>query len=480
MNRTCVGFGWAALAAALSACSLAPRYHAPATPVPPAAYQELGEWKPAQPADALPRGAWWRLFDDATLNALENKIGAANQDLKAAFARLMQARAAVRLARADYFPSVTLGSGLTRTRLSRNSPRFSPATPQIYDDYTLEADVSYEIDVWGRVRSALDAAHAQAQASAADLAAVDLATHAELATDYFMLRGADASIALLDQTVAAYERALTLTENRYRGGIAAAVDVDQARTQLESARTQAAEQRLIRAQLEHAIAVLVGEPAPAFHVEPLPLSAEPPTLDPGAPSELLERRPDVAAAERRVAAANAEIGVARAAWFPVFGIGASAGWESAHAASWIDAPSRLWSLGPSAVLTVFDGGRRRALSQQARGAYDEAVADYRSTVLEAYREVEDELAAQRQLAQEQASQRAAVAAAQRSLAQAEQRYRGGIASNLEVVFAQNALLQAQSSALNILTRRFNAAVQLVKALGGGWNRAELADAVAAR
>ncbi len=188
----------------------------------------------------------------------------------------------------------------------------------------------------------------------------------------------------------------------------------------------------------------------------------------------------MAAAERRVAAANAEIGVARAAWFPVFGIGASAGWESAHAASWIDAPSRLWSLGPSAVLTVFDGGRRRALSQQARGAYDEAVADYRSTVLEAYREVEDELAAQRQLAQEQASQRAAVAAAQRSLAQAEQRYRGGIASNLEVVFAQNALLQAQSSALNILTRRFSAAVQLVKALGGGWNRAELADAAAAR
>jgi NodT family efflux transporter outer membrane factor (OMF) lipoprotein len=478
MNRLGKLCGQAAAAVACAACSLAPPYQTPPTPSPPAAYAETGQWKQAQPADALPRGAWWTLFDDATLNALEDKVAAANQDLKAAFARLAQARAAVRLARADYFPSVTVGSGLARTRQSSNGPRFSSAAPQIYNDYTLEADVSYEIDVWGRVRSALDAARAQAQASAADLAAVDLATHAELAVDYFMLRGTDASIALLDQTVAAYARALALTEDRYRGGIAAVADVDQAQTQLETARTQTAEQRLLRAQLEHAIAVLVGEAAPAFHIEPLPLTAEPPALDPGAPSALLERRPDIAAAERRVAAANAEIGVARAAWFPVFGFQASAGLESAHAASWLDAPSRLWSLGPSATLTLFDGGRRHAISQQARAVYDETVADYRSTVLNAYREVEDNLAAQRQLAQETASQTAAVAAARRSLTQAENRYRGGIATYLEVVAAQSALLQAQLSALNIQTRRFNTAVLLVKALGGGWSRAELASAAA--
>ncbi|MBL6749485.1 MAG: efflux transporter outer membrane subunit [Nevskia sp.] len=459
--------------AALAGCSLAPPYQPPPAPAPGPAYKEAGDWLQARPADAAPRGNWWSVFGDAQLDTLEGQAAAGNQDLKAAFARLVQARDAARVARAAYYPQLTLGADPTRQRQSSNAPKFSHQFAQVYSDYSLSADFSYELDVWGRVRNAASSARAQAQASAADLAALDLAIRAELAADYFMLCGDDAQQLLLDRTVVDYARALQLTQNLYDGGAAALTDVAQARAQLETARTQAEDVRLRRAQLEHAIAVLTGNPPSAFRLEPKPLSASPPPLDPGLPSALLERRPDVAAAERRVASANAQIGVARAAYFPQFSLSASAGFEGSTASNWLEAPSRTWSLGPSALLTVFDAGRISALSDQARAAYDETVADYRSSVLGAYQDVEDNLAALRQLERESLSEADAVAATRKVLEQATLRYKAGAASYLEVVTAENAALAAQQSQVDIQTRRMSAAVLLVKALGGGWHGAAL-------
>jgi NodT family efflux transporter outer membrane factor (OMF) lipoprotein len=470
-RRLPVALPASALGALLAACSFAPAYKAPPdTGTAPAVYKEIGDWKQAQPVDAQPRGAWWTQFNDAQLNALEDQVSSANQDLKAAVARLQEARAQAGIARADLFPTLTLGPSLTRQRVSTNGPHYSPGAEPSYNDFLLEADLSYEIDVWGRVRNTLSAANATAQASAADLVTLDLSTHAELATDYFSLRGADNQQALLDQTVADYTKALELEQHLYDGGAAALSDLVQAQAQLETAITQAADVRLQRAQLEHAIAVLIGQPASSFHLDAMPLPAElgPPGVDPGLPSALLERRPDVAAAERRVFAANANVGVARAAYFPVFSLTASAGYDSTHSSNWIQAPSNIWSVGPSALLTVFDAGRHASQSAQAHAAYDEQVADYRGSVLNAYREVEDNIAALRQLEQETTSQAAAVTASQKALQQAQYRYKGGIVTYLEVVTTENAALQAELSAANIQTRRLNAAVLLVKALGGGW------------
>jgi NodT family efflux transporter outer membrane factor (OMF) lipoprotein len=467
-----------ALGGALAACNFAPAYQTPETAAPAAAYRESADWKPAQPADAQPRGPWWSLYADPQLDALQARVTDANQDLKAAFARLQQARAEVRVARADLFPTVTAGPSLTRSRTSINGPRYVPGTPTIGNDFNLSADLSYEVDVWGRVRNAVSSARAGAEASAADLATLDLATHAELAGDYFLLRSADTRQILLDQTVADYSRALQLEQNLYNGGAAPLSDLVQAQAQLETARTQAADNHLQRAQLEHAVAVLVGEPASGFSLapQPLPPSLQPPAIDPGLPSALLERRPDVAAAERRAAAANAQIGVARAAYFPVFSISASAGFDSKTASNWIEAPSRIWSVGPSAVLTLFDAGRHSALSDQARAALDEAAANYRGSVLNAYREVEDNIVALRQLEQESTSQAAAVVATQKVLEQAQYRYKGGVVTYLEVITAENAALQAQLSQADIQGRRLNASVLLVKALGGGWQNPRSAAA----
>ena len=358
---------------------------------PPASYQESADWKTAQPLDVLDRGAWWSLFHDPQLDALERQAEGANQDLKAAFARLQQARAATRIARADLFPTLTAGAAATRSRTSVNSPKFPPGAPPVGNDFDLQADLSYEFDVWGRVRNAVASAKASQQASAADLAALHLSIQAELAVAYFSLRADDAQQALLDQTVADYAQSLRLTQNLYNGGAAPIADVAQAEAQLQSARTQATDIRLQRAQSQHAVAVLIGANPTGFHMDPNPLPAEltPPFIDPGLPSSLLERRPDVAAAERRVAAANAAIGVARAAYFPVFSLAAAAGFDSTSSSNWLSAPSRLWSVGPAGVLTVFDAGRHRAQSQQAKAVYDEQVAGYRGTVLIAYQEVED-------------------------------------------------------------------------------------------
>ena len=467
----------AAVLGTLAGCSLAPDYKVPDAPEP-AAYKEAGDWRQAHPADQLARGTWWTAFGDAQLDALEEQAGRANQDIKAALARFEQARAATRVSRADYFPTLNIGAGLDRARESSNSPKFSPLVPQVTSDYTLEADFSYEVDVWGRVRNAVAAAKAGEQASAADLSTIDLSIRAELASDYFSLRADDAGQVLLDDAVASYTKALELTSNLYKGGAAPLSDLAQAQAQLESARTQGEDVRLRREQEEHAIAVLVGEPASSFHLDPQPLIATPPAIDPGLPSTLLERRPDIAEAERKVVSANAEIGVARAAFYPQFSLSASAGFEGSKIGNWIEAPSRLWSFGPSGMLNVFNAGRYDALTEESRAAYDESVANYRAGVLNAYREVEDNLAALQQLERESSTQAAAVAAAERSLQQANYRYKGGVATYLEVVTAENVSLQARQAEVDIQSRRMSASVLLIKALGGGWRSSDMDAATA--
>jgi NodT family efflux transporter outer membrane factor (OMF) lipoprotein len=461
--------------AALAACSFAPPYTAPPTTAsPPSSYREAGDWKVAEPMDSQPRGEWWTAYRDAQLDQLESRLGAANQNIQAAVARLSQARAETRIQRAGLFPSLTMGASASRNRASPNAPGFTRGAEPTYGNFELQADLSYEFDLWGRVRNSVRSAKASQQASAADLATLALSIQAELANDYFGLRGQDALQLLLDQTVADYTKSLQLTQNLYQGGGAAIADVEQARAQLATARTQAADVRLQRAQLEHAIAVLSGENPSSFRLSSMPLAqdAAPPLPGVGLPSALLERRPDVAAAERRVAAANFSIGVARAAYFPQFTLGSSFGYDSVHASNWLTAPSRLWSAGPSGVLTVFDAGRHRAQSAQARAVFDEQVADYRNVVLTAYQEVEDNLAALRQLEQESASQSAAVTATAKALQQSEYRYQAGLVTFLEVATNETAHLQAQVSSVSIQVRRLSASVLLVKALGGGWQRAE--------
>ena len=464
------GAAVAACTLALAGCSLAPHYERPATTPPPATYKEAGDWKVAAPADATARGHWWTMFQDPDLDALEEQLAQANQNLKAALARLEQARAQTRAARAALFPALTAQASATRGEASAYSPGFTPGKPRNGDSFILAGDLSYEIDVFGRVRNAVANARASEQASAGDLASLDLSLHAELATDYFTLRGLDIEQRLLDRTVADYEHALQLTENLFHGGAAAISDVQQAQAQLETARTQAEDTRLRRAQTEHAIAVLVGQEASAFSVAVRGNETFPtlPGVDTGLPSQLLERRPDVAAAERRVAAANANIGVARAAFFPVFSLAGSAGWQGTTSSNWLTAPAQFWSIGPAAVLNLFNGGFYAAQTAAAHAAYDEQVANYRNTVLTAFQDVEDNLAALRQLQKQSVSQAAAVTATQGALDQANLRYKGGIVTYLEVVSTENAALAARLSAADIEIRRAGATVLLVKALGGDW------------
>ncbi|HEX4507235.1 MAG TPA: efflux transporter outer membrane subunit [Alphaproteobacteria bacterium] len=458
----------------LTGCNFAPDYHPPDTDQP-AAYKETagtgrsgaGSWQPAKPADEIPRGKWWAMFGDDQLNGLEDKVTAANQDIKAAVARFDQARAASEIARAQFYP--TVGSSANYTRQRQSETVANPRPISTYNDMLFNLDISYEVDLWGRVRNSVNSAEYKEQASAGDLAALDLSTHAELASDYFTLRGDDAQQTILDQTVTAYRKAYELTVRRHDGGAAAESDVDQAQDQLETARTQAEDVRLRRAQLEHAIAILIGVPPAEFSLAPKPLlEAAPPVVDPGLPASLLERRPDVAAAERRAASANADIGVARAAFFPTLTLSAMGGFESAMPSSWITAPSRIWSLGPALNLPIFDGGQRNGVTDQAIAAFNEAAANYRQTVLDAYRDVEDNLAALRQLAAEAQSEAGAVTASGKALHQAELRYTGGLTTYLEVAQQQNNALQAQLSAADIAARRMAASIALVKAMGGGW------------
>ena len=456
----------------LSGCAVGPRYSRPAAPVPTDYKETPQNWKPAQPADQTLRGKWWEIYQDPQLNTLEEKINISNQSLKAAQAQFEQARATVRYNRADYYPTITAGVAASRERFSQNRP-LALSTVTTTNDLVIPVDMSYEPDVWGRVRRTVEAARASAQASLADLESVSLSVHAELAVDYFSARELDAEAKLLDDTVASYVKQLELTENRYKGGVASQVDVAQAQTQLETARAQAIDVREQRTQFEHAIAVLIGEPASTFSLPVVPLNAIPPVIPPGLPSELLERRPDVAANERLMAAANAQIGVAKAAYFPLFNLFPSAGFESTTIVNWLSSPSAFALVGASAVVTAFDAGRRRAASDQARSGYDQAVANYRQDVLIAYQEVEDNLAALRLLEDESNTQAAAVAAAEHSLALSNNRYRGGVTTYLEVITAQFTALGDERTAVQLSGRRMVDSVLLIKALGGGWDAASL-------
>ncbi|HEY2807363.1 MAG TPA: efflux transporter outer membrane subunit [Steroidobacteraceae bacterium] len=461
---------WLASALLLGGCSLSPHYARPTMEAPAAAFKESGEWQVANPADTVPRGAWWTIFQDSDLEDLESQVSAANQSLKASLARLEQARAQTRAARSSWFPTLTAGADATRARTSMNVPAYVPGRSATSNLFTASGDLSYEIDLFGRVRNTVANARYSEQASAGDVAALELSVHAELANDYFMLRGLDVEQLLLDQTVADYARALALNQNLFAGGAIPISDVQQAEAQLQSARTQAEDTRLHRAQTEHAIAVLVGREPSGFSVpaRSADMLGALPQIAPGLPSQLLERRPDVAAAERRVAAANANIGVARAAYFPSFNLFASAGLQSSQTSDWMQAPSQFWTIGPQALLTVFDAGLHRAQSAQAHAIYDEQVANYRNTVLTAYQDVEDNLAALRQLELESISEAAAVKATQGALDQANLRYKGGIVTYLEVVIIENAALQARLTAVDIEIRRANSTVLLIKALGGDW------------
>jgi outer membrane protein, multidrug efflux system len=464
------------LAASLlvAACSLAPAYKPLATPEV-ANYKEAGDWMPAQPADAQQRGSWWEVFGDPKLSELEQQLDTANPDLRAAVARLEQARAIAREDVSNEFPTLGVGASGNRTRSSANAPlgARNGNIPVTSNDFIASLNLNWEIDLFGRLRNNAAAARAQAQSSEADAAAVALSLQAELATDYFTLRGDDTTIALLEDTIKVYDRAYDLTKNRYQEGISAATDVDQADTQRQNARAQLAASRRDRAQHEHAIAVLLGVVPANFSLEPARLAGSVPMLSTGLPSALLQRRPDVARAERAMAAANAQIGVARAAWFPVFSLTGLAGFESVSASTWFKAPSRMWSVGPAATVPLLDFGARTAVNQQARAAYEEAVANYRKTTLTAYQEVEDNLAALHHLADEVAADEAASKSAQSAAFHSDKRYDAGVADYVEVTTTHTAALQEQRDAISARVSQLNAAVALVRATGGGWTRDQI-------
>ena len=455
-------------------CTVGPNYVRPSAEVP-TEYKELPpDWKQAQPSDAIAKGKWWEIYQDSQLNGLEEQIDVSNQTLKAEQQQFAQARAALRITRSNLFPNVTGSFSASRTDQSQNRPLFnSTFTKKDYNDFVLPVDVSYEADLWGRVRRTVEASRSEAQATAADLANVSLSLHAELASDYFQLRGLDAQKQLLDSTVQSYEKALELTENRYHGGLASAVDVAQAQTILETTRALSVDVGVQRAAFEHAIAVLIGKPPSQFSIAPIPLTTPPPLVPAGLPSDLLERRPDISAAERRVQEQNAQIGVAKAAYFPLVTLSGSGGFESAVAGTLFQGPSGFWMLGGQAAETLFDAGRRRGVSDQAKAAWNQSVDNYRQTVLTAFQEVEDNLAALRILQDEANTQAGAVAAAEHSLSLSVTRYKGGVTNYLEVTTAQSAALSDEVTAVNILTRRMAASVLLIKAIGGGWNASQI-------
>ena len=462
-----------AVALPLIGCAVGPKYKTPAIPTPPT-YKELGDWKTAQPSDQNLGGNWWEIFQDQQLNRLEQDVNVSNQNLKTAVAQYQQARAALRYYRADYYPTITTSPSATRERYSNHRPPQSSIFNGItFSDYTVPFDLSYKVNAWGRVSKNVEAYREQAQATAGDLAVVNLSMHANLAVDYFAARALDAEEKLLRDTVAQYEQALQLNVDRYEGGLASEVEVEQARTILETTRAEMVDVGVARSQYEHAVAILIGKTPAEFSLPPLPLSTPPPAIPVGIPSELLERRPDIAAAERRVASANAQVGLAKTAYYPLVNILGTGGFESGSITTLFQGPSAIWSIGASAAVTVFDVGRRRAANDQAKAAYDSTVASYRETVLTSFQQVEDNLAALRILEQEAGVQATAVQAAQRSLDLSNTRYEGGVTSYLEVITAQNAALSDEVTAVNILGRRMASAVLLIEALGGGWDRSNL-------
>lgn len=471
----------------LAGCMVGPKYKVPAAPMAPAFKEAptadakpVDGWTLAQPGDVAPRGPWWQAYGDPELNALEEQIDPANQTLKMAEANYREARAAIQYNRSFEAPTIGIAPGAGTLRYSANQPYFpSNLANNGSGQFTLPLQASWELDLWGRIRRGVNAAKEQAQASAADVAAVRLSLHAELAVDYFELRSADADKKLLDDTVKAYSEALQLTQNRFEGGVAAMSDVAEAKTQLQDAQVMDSDITATRQQYEHAIAILIGKPPAAFSLAPLPLNSNPPSLPaiPRAlPSDLLERRPDIAAAERNVAAANEQIGIAQAAWYPTLGLSAATGFEGTSALNWLTWPSRFWAVGPVFSETLFDAGRRHAQKTEALAAYDGTVAAYRQTTLTAFQQVEDNLAVLHVLSTESQQQHQATAAAEQTLQLFMNRYQGGVDTYLQVVTSQTTALNNQRNDIDILRRQLEASVLLVKALGGDWSRSQLPKA----
>ncbi|CAN0644569.1 efflux transporter outer membrane subunit [Burkholderia cepacia] len=463
-----------ACVAFLSACSFAPVYHAPTTALP-ARFKEAGGWQPAQPADRIARDGWWKAFRDPVLDRLEARVATANPDVAAAVARHDEAGALFDQARAGLFPTIGLGAQVSSNRQSATRPLRGSNQPNVYGSNTLEAGFDYDLDLWGKVRNEVAAGRANAQASADDLASVQLSLQASLANAYFNLRGLDQQQQLLSDTIDTYQRALKLTMSRHAGGIASDLDVSRAQTQLDSARASAEDVRARRALYEHAIATLTGVPASSFSLAPDLSVAYLPAIPAGIPATLLQRRPDVAAAERRMAAANARIGVVRAAFFPDITLGLIGGYQSSGLGHWLSAPNEIWSIGPSLALTLFDGGRRQALTAQAHAQLAENGAKYRAVVLDACQQVEDNLALTHHLGNEADRQQEALDAAERTLQLSMSRYRDGVVSYLDVVTAQTTELETKVAMLELDTRRQLAAVGLIAALGGGWSADDAAS-----
>ncbi|WP_091907641.1 efflux transporter outer membrane subunit [Chitinasiproducens palmae] len=458
---------------ALAGCMVGPDYVRPETSVPASFKEADNGWKVAQPADALPRGDWWRVFDDPTLAALIERVDVSNQNLAAAEASWRQARALVDYARAGLFPTVSANASRTRSSNGGGSTAASSyyggSSSSVRNSYTANLAASWELDVWGSVRRGTAAQRASAESAAAQVANARLSAQTTLAQTYFQLRAADALQALLDDTVAAYRQSLTLTQNRYAQGVVGRADVIQAQTQLQSAEAAALDNQSTRATYEHAIAVLVGTNPSTFSLAAAPLDAEPPSIPAVLPSTLLERRPDVAVAERRAAAANEQIGVAQAAFFPTLTLDAQGGFQSSTFSNWLTAPARFWSLGPSLAATLFDAGARRAQVEANRADYDNQVALYKQAVLEAFQDVEDQLATLRVLAREATIRRAAVESATQALAIVNNSYKAGTVTFLDVLTAQNTLFSSRQSLVETMGRRMVASAGLVKALGGGWD-----------
>jgi len=469
--------------ALLSACAVGPDYVRPNV-AQPTSYKEAAGWKTAQPRDAEIRGNWWEAYNDPLLNTLQQQVNVGNLTLAQAEAAYRQAQAAVQSARSEYFPTVGASFDVTRSSSAtvNNNQVTSTSTSNTRGartNHSLSLNASWEADLWGRIRRSVEASSNSAQASAADLENVRLSMQAQLAQDYFQLRALDTQQQLLDRTLADYERSLKLTQNQYAAGVVARANVVQAQTQLKNAQTQALDIGVQRAQLEHAIALLVGKAPAEFSIAPAALAASVLDVPLALPSALLERRPDIAAAERRLAAANAEIGIAKSAYFPSLGLSANGGYQSSTMANLLSLPNRFWSIGPSLALTLLDGGARRAQTDQAIAAYDQNVAVYRQTVLTGFQEVEDNLAALRILEQEAQTQDEAVQLARQSVAIATNQYKAGVTSYLEVITAQTTALNSEINAVNILNRRLTASVLLIKALGGGWH-VPTADAAVAK
>ena len=469
------------LIVALESCTVGPKYARPSAPTPaaykeqpPASYQGADQWQPANPADQASRGKWWEIFGDAELNGLEVQIATSNQDLKVFEARFREARAAIRFNRAAQFPTISTSPSASYVKATDFPPDFPSKVVEVSQgDFELPIDLSYELDLWGRVRRAVAAAREEAQATAGDYESAKLSLEAELAMDYFELRSADAQKQLLDDTVKAYTDNVQLTTHRFKGGVAPRSDVAQAQTLLDTTRVQDTDVTVQRAQFEHAIAVLIGKPPAEFSLAAVPLKTQPPVIPTGLPSELLQRRPDIAAAERRMAEANQQIGIAKAAYFPTVTLDATAGFAGTRGSNWFTWPAGYWALGPTIAETLFDAGRRRATSESARANYDGTVATYRQTSLTAFQEVEDNLAALRILENETQQQDQAIASSKDSLHIFTNRYKGGVDTYLQVITAETIELANERNAIDILRRRMDASVLLVKALGGAWDASKL-------